>query len=367
MANLFHQKFAQTVVQYSLNLQPGDILLIRTTTLAVPLVQEVYREALRAGANVITRLTFDRAEEIFAEEASDEQLQWISEGDIQDAQSITARLVISAPFNTRAGKTISNDRMALRAKVMQSVGAIQSKRTMQNEMRWCGTLFPTHALAQEAEMNLPEYEQFVYRAMFLDRDDPIAAWKEFSVDQQKKVDQLNQVGELRFIAEDTDFKCNVAGRKWMNSDGKRNFPSGEVFTGPIEDSASGHVRFSFPSLRNGKEISDVRLKFDKGRVVSATAASNQVALLAELDYDDGARLLGEIAIGNNYGVQRYTRNTLFDEKIGGTFHMAVGSSYPETGGVNTSSIHWDLVCDLRSGGEIYADNKLIHKDGQWVI
>ncbi len=367
MADLLHQKFAQTVVRYSLNLQPGDVLLIRTTTLAVPLVQEVYREALRAGANVITRLTFDRADEIFAEEASDAHLQWVSDGEFKDAETITARLVISAPFNTRAGTSISNEQLTLRAKSMQSIMSVYSRRSVANEMRWCGTLFPTHALAQEAGMNLPEYEQFVYSAMFLDRDDPIAAWKSFSVEQQKKVDILDQVETLQFIAEDTDFTCRVAGRKWMNSDGKRNFPSGEVFTGPIEDSATGHVRFTFPSLRGGNEISDVQLKFEKGRVVSATASKNESALLSELDVDHGARYLGEIAIGNNYGVQRYTRNTLFDEKIGGTFHMAVGSSYPETGGKNVSAIHWDLVCDLRKGGEIYADGKLIHKDGQWTV
>jgi aminopeptidase len=259
------------------------------------------------------------------------------------------------------------ERAALRARAVQRLNATAGRRSATGEMRWCSTLFPTHALAQEADMSLPEYEEFVYRAMFLDQPDPIAAWQAFSMDQQKKADLLEQVETLRFVAEGTDLTVRVGGRKWMNSDGKRNFPSGEVFTGPIEDSANGTIRFTFPSLRGGREVDEARLSFRNGRVVEATAARGEDAMLRELDTDEGARYLGEVAIGNNYGIQRYTKNTLFDEKIGGTCHFALGKSYAETGGTNVSAIHWDLVCDLRQGGEVIADGKTIHRDGQWVV
>jgi aminopeptidase len=216
-------------------------------------------------------------------------------------------------------------------------------------------------------MSLVEYEQFVYAAMFLDREDPAAEWRKFSVEQQKKVDYLDQVRELRIVAEDTDLRMQVGGRKWMNSDGRRNFPSGEVFTGPIEESVNGHIRFSFPAIRGGGAIEDVRLRFENGRVVEASAARGEESLLREIETDEGARYLGEVAIGNNYGIQRYTRNTLFDEKIGGTIHVALGSSYPDTGGKNQSAIHWDMVCDLRQGGAVYADGEVIHENGNWKV
>jgi len=234
-------------------------------------------------------------------------------------------------------------------------------------MRWCGTLFPTYALAQEADMSLSEYEEFVYGAMLLDREDPIAEWRAFSVEQQKKVDYLDKVHEIRIVAEDTDLRMEVGGRKWMNSDGHRNFPSGEVFTGPVEESVNGTIRFTYPGIRGGAAVEDVKLRFENGRLVDASAGRGEELLLGEIDTDEGARYLGEVAIGNNYGIQRFTRNTLFDEKIGGTCHIALGSSYPDTGGKNESAIHWDLVCDLRRGGAVYADGEVIHENGAWLV
>jgi aminopeptidase len=366
MSDTILQKFARTLVRYSLDTKPGDIFIVRSTTLAIPLVREVYREALEAGAHVIPRISFDGAEDIFLSEARQEQLEWVSPFDKLEAETVTARLTISAPFNTRGGVKLDPASHAARSRVLHTLGSIGSRRSAAGEMRWSGTLYPTHALAQEADMSLPEYEDFVYKAMFLDKEDPIAEWRAFSAQQQKKVDMLDQVDTLRIVAEETDLTLRVGGRKWMNSDGKRNFPSGEVFTSPIEDSANGHIRFLYPSIKSGKEVEDVRLTFKDGKVVDATAARGQETLLRELDTDPGARFLGEVAIGNNYGIQRYTKNTLFDEKIGGTCHLAVGNSYRETGGTNESAVHWDLVCELRQGGEIYADRELIHKDGQWV-
>jgi aminopeptidase len=356
--------FARTLVRYSLDIQPSDVLLIRTTTLAIPLLQEVYREALEAGANVIPRLSFDGQDETFLDSATDEQLSWISPVERAELETITARLVISAPYNTRGGADAQRQGLWIRAQ--GELAQRFRQRSADGSLKWTGTLYPTHALAQEAGMSLRQYQQFVYSAMFLDRADPIAEWKAFSAEQQAKVDMLDHVSTLRIVAEDTDLTLNVAGRKWMNSDGHRNFPSGEVFTGPVEDSANGTIRFTFPAVRGGQEVEDVRLRFENGRVVAATASRGQDYLNAVLETDPGARFLGEVAIGNNYGIQQFTKNTLFDEKIGGTCHLAIGSSYLETGGKNDSSVHWDMVCDLRGGGEIYADGEAIHRNGQWV-
>jgi aminopeptidase len=366
LADQMLERMARTLVRYSLEVRPGDLLLVRTTTLAVPLVREVYREALEAGANVVCRFSFDGQEDLLYATASDEQLAWVSPADRLDAEQVTARLTINAPFNTRSGRPKATTGFAARTKALAELQRIGARRSASGEMRWCGTLFPTQALAQEADMSLMEYEKFVFDAMFLDQEYPIAAWQNFSKDQQRRVDRLDRAQTLRIVAEDTDLTMRVAGRKWMNSDGRRNFPSGEVFTGPVEDSVEGHIRFSFPSMRGGSEVQDVRLRFEEGRVVEATAARGQEALDRELGVDEGARYVGEIAVGNNYGIQRYTKNTLFDEKIGGTCHLALGSSYAETGGRNESAIHWDLVCDLRSGGEIYADGEIIHRNGKWV-
>jgi aminopeptidase len=364
MSDLLHQKFARTLVHYSLDIKPRDVLLARTTSLANPLLKEVYREALEAGAHVIPRLSFDGQEEAFLRSASDEQLAWVSPIDRAEMESITARLTISAPYNTRGGGDAKRQGQWLRGQAELTQRFRQ--RSAEGSLKWTGTLFPTHALAQEAGMSLREYEEFVYTAMFLDRADPISEWQAFSKEQQSKVDRLDRVSTLRIVAEDTDLTLSVAGRKWMNSDGHRNFPSGEVFTGPVEDSANGTIRFTFPAVRGGQEVEDVRLRFENGRVMEATAARGQDYLNTVLDTDEGARFLGEVAIGNNYGIQRFTKNTLFDEKIGGTCHLAVGSSYLETGGKNESAVHWDMVCDLRRGGEIYADGEVIHRDGQWV-
>ncbi len=240
------------------------------------------------------------------------------------------------------------------------------ERAAAGELRWCGTLFPTRAHAQEAGMSLADYEDFVYRACLLDRDDPAAAWREVHREQQRIIDYLARRDVIRIVAPDTDLTYRVGGRTWINSSGARNFPSGEVFTAPHEDSASGTVRFSYPALRFGNEVEDVRLTFRDGRVVEATAARGQAFLEAMLELDPGARALGEVAFGLNYGITRFTRNILYDEKIGGTMHVALGQAYPDSGGTNRSALHWDLICDLHEG-RVYADGELCYADGRFTI
>jgi aminopeptidase len=240
------------------------------------------------------------------------------------------------------------------------------KRISTGSLRWTGTQYPTQSAAQDAEMSIEEYRDFVFRAGLLHKKDPVAEWKEVSRRQARLVRFLNRLSAIRILGKDTDLTFSVKGRRWVNCDGHENFPDGEVFTSPVENSAEGHVRYTFPAVYGGREVEDVRLTFRKGEVVDAKAAKGGDYLDAMLESDKGARYVGELAFGTNYGIKRFTRNTLFDEKIGGTVHIAVGASLPETGGRNKSSLHWDMVCDTRKGYTVYGDGSLIHRNGRFL-
>jgi aminopeptidase len=257
--------------------------------------------------------------------------------------------------------------MVLVSKAQAEIMQTYMQRSAAGEFRWVSTIFPTNAYAQDAEMSLDEYEDFVYTACMPDMDDPVGYWGRFSTWQQKIVDWLKGKERVHVIGPDTDLRLTIAGRSFINSDGKHNMPSGEVFTGPVEDSAEGRVYFSYPAIYQGREVTGIRLWFEKGKVVKATAKKNEDFLHRILDTDEGARSLGEFAIGTNKGIDRFTGQILFDEKIHGSFHMAVGKGYPETGSKNSSAVHWDMICDMRAGGEIWVDDELLYKDGQFVI
>ncbi len=363
-------KWANTLAHYSLAIQPGEQVLIRVDEAGIPLAKEVYRAALEAGAHPHVQVQIDGLDEIFLTTASDTQLGWVSPIKKFEYETIDVLCAIVAPTNTSALAGVAAGKQAQTQSASGTIRKSFFNRAAEGKTRWNLTLYPTPAAAQNAKMSLASYEDFLLRAMFLDKDDPAAAWKEFSAKQQRYVDYLNGVQSVRLVARDTDITLGVAGRTWVNSDGHKNFPSGEIFTGPVENSVNGTVRFTFPTAHLGHEVDDVTLTFEAGRVVKAEAAQGLDFLTAMLDSDAGARILGEVAIGNNYGVQQFTRNTLYDEKIGGTFHLALGNSYPETGGTNVSAVHWDMVCDMRpeaGGGAIYADGALIHANGSWVI
>lgn len=363
-------KWADTLVHYSLYLQPDEQVLIRVDEAAIPLAKEVYRSALAVGAHPHVQVLVDGLDEIFLTTADDRQLEWVSPIRQFEYETIDALCAIVAPTNTSALSGVETEKQARAQRASNAVRKSLFTRTAEGRAKWSLTLYPTQGAAQNARMSLANYEDFLLRAMLLDQDDPAAAWEAFSGEQQRYVDYLNRVQTIRFVARDTDISMRVGGRVWVNSDGHKNFPSGEVFTGPLEDSVQGHVRYTFPTAHLGHEVDDVRLTFKDGRVVEADAARGLGFLQAMLDSDEGARTLGEVAIGNNYGVQQYTRNTLYDEKIGGTFHLALGNAYPETGAKNVSTVHWDMVCDMRpeaGGGAVYADGVLIHEDGRWKI
>lgn len=367
MKDIRLQKLAKLIINYSLNIKKGEYLQITGNAITEPLMKELYREALKVGAYPEVTPTIDGISEILLKEGSDEQLQFVSPLNRTKVEKYDATINLLGGANTKSLAGVDPKRMVVRSRGLKELVDIRNKREANGEYRWCLTQFPTHSDAQEGNMSLDEYEDFIFKAGLIDKDDPIAEWKKISEEQEKVVKYLDKKKTLRIVSKDTDLRMRIEGRKWINCDGKVNFPDGEVFTGPVEDSVEGHIRFSFPGIYAGKEIEDIRLTFEKGKVVKAEVAKGEELLLALLDTDEGSRTLGEIAIGTNYGIQKFTRNMLFDEKIGGTVHAAIGAAYPSTGAKNQSSIHWDMLCDMKDGGKIYADDELFYENGKFLF
>jgi len=360
------ESLARVICEYSLRVEAGQLMLIEAPALAEPLVLEIVTRALEMGALPRVRVAAEGSQLAFLSEAAEEQLTTLLPSAMPEMAAIDLRVAIHSAWNTRELSGVDPAKMAAVREARAPLMELYMRRSAARELRWCVTAYPCEAFAQDADMSLAAYEDFVYRAGWLHLPDPVAAWRGFAEKLRAIADRLSGVRTLRVLAEDTDLTVGVAGRTWVPCNGERNFPDGEVFTGPIETETTGDVRFSFPAIFSGREVEDVRLRFDGGRVVRSEAAAGQELLRQMLAIDDGASILGEFAIGTNYGVQGFSKQILFDEKIGGTCHMAVGAGYPETGSTNHSGLHWDMVCDLRSGGEIHADGELIYRDGRFL-
>ena len=343
--------FAALLCDWCLEVQPGQQVLVATTTLAEPLLGALHRAVLERQGWPLLRMTPPGLAADFYHHAGPAQLDGYPPLELTEVESIDAWLRVEAPANTRA---LAGMDPALITRAAKARAPIQEARLA---LRWCGTQWPTPALAQQAGMGEPEYAAFLSRALFLDQPDPVAGWRELSRRQAGLVERLDRAREIRIEAEGTDLRLRVEGRTWINSDGRHNMPSGEVFTGPVEDSAEGTIRFTVPSSPRGVEVQGVELTFAGGQVVDAQAERGQEYLEAALATDAGARRLGELGIGTNPGIDRPTGSILLDEKIAGTVHLALGRSYPETGGENVSALHWDLICDLRSGGRLTVDGQ----------
>lgn len=362
------EKLARVLVHYSLEVRRGNLVRISGPALASSHIAAVYKEVLQAGAHPTVRVSIEGLEEIFYRTASEEQLRYISALDRYEVETLDAEVRFLGAYNTRALTRIDPNRIAARREATRDLMRRFMERAAREELRWCLTQAPTQADAQEAEMSFEEYEDFVYTAGYLDREDPIAAWQEVARRQAEICSLLERIKTLRILAPGTDLTVSVAGRRWLSAAGKHNFPDGEVFTGPVEDATVGTVHFTFPAIYGGREVTGVRLTFAEGRVTEASAEKGETLLRAMLDVDPGARRLGEFAFGLNYNIQQFTRNILFDEKIGGTVHMALGAAYPETGGTNVSGVHWDMILDLRGdGSEVYADGELIYRNGRFLF
>jgi aminopeptidase len=359
-------RLAELIVSYSLGLEPGKVLRIDGPPVGSPLAVELFRAALAAGAHPYANVEPERLPELLVSEGGDEQLDFVSPIALREIDLVDAIVTIWSESNTRALSAAPADRHQRAVAARMKLARRRWERMAAGELRWCGTVFPTHAHAQDAEMSLDEYERFVFRACHVeDGADPVAHWRGVSGELRRRADALSQARELRILGPDTDLRVGVEGRSWAPADGRHNMPDGEVFTSPIETATEGEIRFSFPALFHGREVRDIRLRFEDGVVVEAEAAAGGEYLDALLELE-GARRLGEVAFGLNYEIDRFTQNTLFDEKIGGTMHVALGSAFQELGGRNTSVLHWDLVCDLREEGEVHADGEPVWRAGRFL-
>ncbi|MFH1639904.1 MAG: aminopeptidase [Chloroflexota bacterium] len=361
------QKMAELLVNYSVAVRHGEKVVINGGVAAEPLLKAIYAEVLRAGGHPLMLVFLPGTEELFYKYASDEQLQHVPPPTKLIMETYDVRISIIGDENTRSLSNVDPARMVLHNRAFTELRKTFMQRSAKGELRWTVSLYPTNAYAQDAEMSLSEYEDFVYGACLPDLNDPIGYWRRFSAQQKKIVDWLKGKEKVHVIGPETDLHLSIASRPFINCDGHHNMPDGEVFIGPVEDSVSGHVCFSYPAIHEGREVTGVRLWFEEGRVVRATAEKNEDFLLRTLDTDEGSRRVGEFAIGTNEGITRFTRQILFDEKIGGSFHMALGAGYPQSGSKNESAIHWDMICDLRQGGEIWVDDELLYRNGKFVI
>jgi aminopeptidase len=359
-------KFAHVIVNYSLDLQPNETLLIETTHLSQELCLAVYKEALKAGAHPYFSIELPGMKELFYQFASDTQLTFVNPIYKFMYENFDARLYIIAPENTRSLNNIDPVyiRTANKAFMEKAKSSLYS-RIDNKQMKSCITSFPTQALAQEADMGLEEYKMFVFESCKLNEPDPIESWKKLSQRQQKICEWLNGKSEVILRGPNIDLEMSLKNRTFFNADGRENFPDGEIYTSPVENSTNGWVRFTYPAIFENREIIDIELWFKDGKVIKEKAAKGQAFLTEILNSDTGARILGELGIGTNYGIQHFTKNMLFDEKIGGTIHIAVGMGFPECGGENKSALHWDMLCDM-SEGEIIVDGELFYKNGKFV-
>jgi aminopeptidase len=361
------EKWADVLTGYCVDVQPGQTVAIGGGIAAEPLLRQIFAKVVQRGGLPVIVPEFSGLTSTLIGSGSDEQLGYITPYERFRNGEADCAITVMAETNTRNASRVDPARSAAFTRARAELRQTSMQRAGAGDFKWNLTIFPTDAYAQDAEMSTDDYREFIMEACRLNEPDPVAAWVAMREFQAGIVDWLTPRKELRLVAPGTDFRCSIAGRTWINSDGKRNFPSGEVFTGPVEDSAEGEVRFSFPVVTQGRQISDIRLKFEAGKVVDASAARNEAFLIESLDSDEGARRLGEIAVGTNFGITQFTGQILLDEKIGGTAHMALGAGYPETGSTNRSAIHWDLICDLRQGGRIEVDGEALLVDGQFVL
>jgi aminopeptidase len=359
-------KLAKVLVNYSVEVQKGQQVLIRTAPNADELTLAVYEEVIKAGGHPLVLNQVPGTNEIFFKYASDEQLDYVSPVIKNVLETFEASITIWTDHNTRKLSGVEPKRLSRSQKAQSALMKTSMKRAADNSYRWTLTIYPNNAMAQEADMSLPDYTEFVYGAGLLNEDDPVSLWREEAARQQKLIKWLDGRDQVVLKGSNVDVTLSIKDRVFAESAGTHNFPSGEIFTGPVEDSVNGWVRFKYPAIYQGQEITDIELWFENGKVVKEKASKNRELLTATLDTDEGARYLGEWGIGTNYGIQRFTKNMLFDEKIGGTIHFAVGAGYPETKSKNESGIHWDMLCDMNES-EITVDGDLFYKDGKTIV
>ncbi len=372
MADIRVSKYAKILLDHSVRVKPGDRILLEGTTAAEPLLRELYIQMLEKGGHPHLMMALPGTmpfsqDEMYLTYANDAQLDFVPTFYKLAYDQFEGRVRIHSATNTKGTSNINPDKMSRRSRATSVITDAQFRRGATDEFKWCTTLFPTEAYAQDANMSLKEYEDFVFGAVHANEEDPIAFWLSVKEKQQSAVDFMKDKNQVILRGPNVDLTLSVKGRTFMNSYGTHNMPDGEIYTGPVEESVNGWVKFTYPANYQGSSVEGAELTFSNGRVTSANAEKNLDFLLKTLDSDERSRYLGEFAIGTNFDIQQFTGNILFDEKIGGSFHMALGNGYPETGSKNKSSIHWDMICDMRTDSEILVDGELFYKNGQFVF
>lgn len=350
-------KQARILVDYSTRVKQGDVVCISGTELAKPLILEIYRQVLlKKAKEVITNIGFDEMTEIFYDSCTEEQLKQFPEVAMHLVENSDVWIGISAPKNTRHLSQTHPKKLSIHQKTLQPLLDRRIEHT-----RWVVTAFPTEALAQEADMSIRKFTDFLFRTIVN------VNWQDVKRRQQRLARLLTKGSIVKIVGEDTDISLSILNRPVIADNGEQNMPGGEVFTSVVEDSANGFIHFTYPAIYHGREVDSVKLWFKNGKVIKAKAVKGESILHHMLEMDEGARFLGEIGFGNNFYIDRFVKNILFDEKIGGTIHLALGRSYKETKGKNQSALHWDMIKDLRKDGQIYLEGKLIQKNGRWVV
>jgi aminopeptidase len=360
-------KFARILTDYSAHIVPGDRVLLEGTLEALPLVSALYETILERGGHPYPMLEIPEQEELFFKYANEEQLAHLPELKNYAYENFESRIRIHSVTNTRALSEADSQKQAKYGATNAPILATQMQRGAAKEFKWVTTLFPTRAYAMEANMGYLDYADFVFKAVHAEDEDPVGYWQSVKAEQEKIVQRLKGHDVVRLCGPNVDLTLSIKERTFLNACGEHNMPDGEVFTGPVETSVDGWVKYTYPAVYKGRVVEGVELTFVEGKVIDAKSKTNQDFLLNTLDSDAGARYVGEFAIGTNYEIDRATGNILFDEKIGGSFHMALGAGYPETGSVNKSVIHWDMICDMRQDAEIEVDGEVIYKNGEFVF
>ncbi|MFX0040946.1 MAG: aminopeptidase [Promethearchaeota archaeon] len=369
MINPFYEKLAKLAINYSTKIKKGDRVFISGPALTKDLFQALYVETVKAGGHAFLLPGIEGISELKYRYASEEQLQYVDPIVKKAIKEVDAYIEIGGDYNTRKLSMVDPK---LIAKSKGSPDNREIWETLMNrlgtgELKYLALPFPCNSLAQEANMDLFSYFEFIEKALYLDKEDPVKEWLEIERKQETMRIYLNKVDKIQVIGEDTDLFLSIKGRKWENCSGRENLPDGEICTSPIEDSVNGHIRFTYPGIFQGKEIQNIYLEFKNGKVVNFSADKGQ-ELLEEILKIDNADILGEFAIGTNYGITKFTKNILFDEKIGGTIHCALGAGLKELGSKNDCAIHWDILKDMKLlGSKILADDNIIYEEGKWRI
>ncbi len=372
MADIRVQKYAKILVEHSARVKPGDRILLEGTTAAESLLRELYIQILEKGGHPHLMMALPGTmpfsqDELFLTYAKEAQLEFVPTFYKLAYEQFEGRIRIHSATNTKGTTNIDPEKLQRRSKGTSSITDAQFRRGADGSFKWCTTLYPTEAYAQDAGMSLMEYEDFVFGAVHANEADPVAFWQGVKAKQQSAADFMKGKSQVILRGPNVDLTLSIKGRTFINSYGTHNMPDGEVYSGPVEDSLNGWVKYTYPANYGGTSVEGAELIFSNGRVETAKAEKNQDFLVKTIESDAGARYVGEFAIGTNFDIQRFTGNILFDEKIGGTFHMALGNGYPETGSKNKSVIHWDMICDMRTDSEILVDGELFYKNGQFVF